>query len=234
MPEIEYHDELFPEIWVKNKLKFLVRDHLLKIANAFIKSIDIKKFKVHDVILTGSIANYNWNEKSDIDVHIMIDFADLKDTPETLRLLFDSKKSLWGKEHDITIKNHPVELYIEDLNGSTTGSGGRFSLLHDKWVKRPKHIDNTLDDKDPHVLKKVIDKLGQLGAILSEKRYDDLEKFLNSIYDMRQEGLDHEGGEFSPENLAFKILRNHGVMEKVKDIMRGLEDEELTLETDLS
>lgn len=231
MSDIEYHDELFPGIWDGKKIKFLVKDHLLKIAKAFMKHLDMDDFTYHDIILTGSIANYNWTEQSDIDIHIMVDFDDFDDSPEVLRVLFDSKKSLWSKEHNITIKGHPVEIYVENIGSIPVSDSGRFSIHFNKWIKKPKHYK--FDTHDPTVLKKVIDKLGQLNAILSDNRVHDLEKFLNDIYEMRQKGL-HKNGEFSPENLAFKILRNRGVIQKVKDLMNSVEDDELTLESDFA
>ena len=50
------------------------------------------------------------------------------------------------------------------------------------------------------------------------------------LHDMRETGI-HNGGEFSPENLVFKLLRNYGYMDKIKDAIRKEEDSEINLES---
>jgi hypothetical protein len=46
---------------------------------------------------------------------------------------------------------------------------------------------------------------------------------------MRQAGLER-AGEWSVENLVFKILRNLGLIDEITDKIRELEDQELSLE----
>jgi hypothetical protein len=47
---------------------------------------------------------------------------------------------------------------------------------------------------------------------------------------MRKAGL-AKAGEWSVENLVFKILRNLGMIDKLTQEIRDLEDQELSLET---
>lgn len=57
--------ELNPKIWEKvdgeYKMNSNVRRGLLKIASSFYDTIKVD-FLMDDVILTGSLANYNWSE----------------------------------------------------------------------------------------------------------------------------------------------------------------------------
>jgi len=46
---------------------------------------------------------------------------------------------------------------------------------------------------------------------------------------MRRAGLDR-AGEWSVENIVFKILRNLGLIDQITEKIRELEDEELSLE----
>ena len=46
---------------------------------------------------------------------------------------------------------------------------------------------------------------------------------------MRKAGLER-AGEWSTENLVFKILRNLGLIDNVAEMIRELEDQELSLE----
>lgn len=54
-------------------LKDEIREKLLEISNDFLNFIEINFF-VYDIVLTGSLANYNWSKYSDVDLHILIDF----------------------------------------------------------------------------------------------------------------------------------------------------------------
>ena len=72
-------DELNPKLWEDFELDSEVRRQLLQIAEDFYKSTDLEA-EVKDIILTGSLSNYNWSEKySDYDLHILIDFKDIDD-----------------------------------------------------------------------------------------------------------------------------------------------------------
>ncbi len=66
---------LQPKIWTESgqKMNPRVRRNLLEIAYQFIDSFGLDVI-VDDIIVTGSIANYNWSEYSDVDLHILIDY----------------------------------------------------------------------------------------------------------------------------------------------------------------
>ena len=64
---------LFPKFWKNNKLNVIVSRKLMQIADEIVKSLDLDH-EIEDVVVTGSIASYNWHELSDIDLHIMMDF----------------------------------------------------------------------------------------------------------------------------------------------------------------
>ena len=53
-----------------------IRKRLIEIANNFIESLSIEFF-IHDIVLTGSLSNYNWSSYSDVDLHILIDFDEI-------------------------------------------------------------------------------------------------------------------------------------------------------------
>jgi hypothetical protein len=75
LSSFELKDKLNEKIWNGDKLNILVRRKLLSIAKDFISDFDIADFQIEDVIMTGSLANFNWDENySDIDLHIVVDF----------------------------------------------------------------------------------------------------------------------------------------------------------------
>jgi predicted nucleotidyltransferase len=86
------------------------------------------KVPVLDVQLTGSLANYNYTEYSDLDTHIIIDFKQINDDEELVKKALDGARFVWNQRHDIVIKGHDVELYIQDESEQHTASG-LYSLL---------------------------------------------------------------------------------------------------------
>jgi len=74
LSSFELKKELNPKMWVNNgeKINPTVRRNLLEIAYQFIDSFGLDVV-VDDIIVTGSIANYNWSKYSDVDLHILID-----------------------------------------------------------------------------------------------------------------------------------------------------------------
>ena len=72
-----YKKELNPSFWTGDKFDQDIREKLLSIAQDFYKTLSLD-IPIADIQLTGSLANYNWTDKSDLDVHILIDFTKIK------------------------------------------------------------------------------------------------------------------------------------------------------------
>lgn len=213
-------DELNPTIWNEDlEIDDEVRENLLKIAQDFYNGADLDA-KIKDVILTGSLANYNWSEKySDYDLHIIIDFKDVNDDVELVKKLADSVKNIWNKENDIYIKDYEVEVYIQDINEPHTSSGV-FSLLNNKWNVKPKKVDFEPDEEEiREKAKSVMMMVDDLGDDLKKYDHDDFMEKLKKVWDKikryRKSGLEGEGGEFSTGNLVFKLLRRNGYIGKI-------------------
>ena len=88
-------DELNTRIWVDGgkKMNPKVRERLLEISNNFMEFLGVDVI-VTDIIMTGSLANYNWSKFSDIDLHIVANFSQFSE--EQLPLyeeLFKIKKT---------------------------------------------------------------------------------------------------------------------------------------------
>ena len=233
--KLAYNKTLNPDLWdSNNELHADVKAALGKIANKFSEFVDIKQLKIVDYIITGSNCAFNYTSQSDIDLHVLIDGSALGDNPLTAPFLL-AKKSLWNSGHDITVKGYTVELYAEDVNNEEDKlvATGVYSLLHDKWIKRPKHINIQIDDAA--VRSKAEDIMAQIDSIIDSKSTDvsDIERLWNHIRKMRKAGLE-KGGEFDVSNLAFKAVRNNDYFNKLKDYEHRQEDADLTLEHRLS
>jgi len=223
---IAYHSKLNPVAWIRGQLRPEVREHLLKIAGVFEHYLEIPNFEVQDIVLTGSLANYNYTPYSDFDLHVVTDYRDLE-CDDVAEALYRAKKEIWNNQHDITIRGHEVELYIEDL-AQPPVSAGMYSLLKDQWIREPSYDPPKINDSAVNA--KVADLIKQITvSIETADDPEDLKRIKDKIRKMRRSGLDTEG-EFGVENLAFKILRNQGYLDRLNQAYLDQQDQELTLE----
>jgi len=221
---IAYHEELNPAVWKGSELRVDVRYKLLEIAKRFIEYLEVPNFKLEDVILRGSLVNYNYTQYSDFDLHIVTDFSTLDcDITEAFYL---AKKKIWNDEHDITIRGHEVELYVEDKAAKNV-SEGTYSVLDAKWLRTPKFNPPTINDRA--VSAKARDLMTQINRAVKQGSVEDITRLQDKIRSMRQAGLD-AGGEFSTENLAYKIIRNKKFLDKLYKTKNSKVDQELSLD----
>jgi tRNA nucleotidyltransferase/poly(A) polymerase len=216
--DIEYHKKLNPKFWLNNHLKTNVRKKLLALAKFYFRQLDLG-VKLKDIIFTGSLANYNYTNLSDIDLHLIIDYKELTDDEEFAKEFFGDKRALWADSNEIKINGYPVEIYVQDESElSSKGMGSLYSLLKNKWIKKPKY---NLPNVDKHLItKKVNQYLDILNKISlmkdSRKKLENYKKVMEKIKTNRRESTKKEG-EFSVDNLVFKILRNKKILDIIKD-----------------
>lgn len=210
------------------KMREDVRKKLLEISNDFIDTFGVEFF-IHDIVLTGSLANFNWSQFSDVDLHILIDYEELNYPEELIKEFFDAKKNVWNNNHDVKIKGFDVEVYVQDVNEEHISSGV-YSVLHNEWVIEPKKENPNIDDrkileKGEEYAKK-IDKLIQSGQ--KDNTLQQIDTLRKKIKEFRQSGLE-SGGEYSYENLTFKLLRRNGYIEKLLKLKTDIIDKKLSL-----
>lgn len=226
--ELETHKTLNQKIWDNFNLKHEILCKLTEIADVFMDTLQIQALPLTDVVFTGSLANYNYTDKSDIDLHLVVDFDTLGISPEDfIQKYFNAKKTEFNQKHDITIYDYPVELYVEDVNSPAKASG-RYSIITESWLKTPKGFtdDQEIELGDNEVLQNLVKRINAVTA--SKGNYDDADALLGKIYNLRASGLEHEG-EMSIENMIFKALRNEDYIEKLKKYMDNEIDRKLSL-----
>lgn len=218
-----YHDQLNPLLWDDNQLKLEVRLKLLEIAKHFIEFIDIDGLDLTDITISGSNAAYGYSDTSDIDLHLIVNIP--KEHPE-LTELFDAKKNQYNFNYDIKIHNIDVELYVQDAAQEHV-SAGVYSVLDDKWLSEPTYNKPEINDKE--VRAKARNYSSRINQALRSNSIDQVNKVLDEIKKLRKDGLDR-GGEYSVENLAFKLIRARGKIDKLRKYQSKLESELLSLE----
>jgi hypothetical protein len=229
---------LNPKFWSKSGGKYIikpdVRDILLKITYDFIDSLNVD-IVFSDVVMTGSLSNYNWSKYSDVDIHIVVDYEQFQsDTYELYDELFRMKKTLYGLKHDITIYGYDVELYIENQSDDrATKNVGRYSILNNEWIIYPTKENvninyKSIENKANQWMKTIDDVLDTIENEDIDVAKKLIKKQLTKLRKFRQCGID-KGGEYSDENIVFKILRRNGYLEKIKTAKNKLINRKFTL-----
>ena len=233
----ESKDELNPKIWEKEGKSYMmkpeVREKLLETTNIFIDFLGVDVI-VTDIIMIGSLVNYNWSKFSDIDLHIVVNYNQFPNNSQELYIeFFDLKKIIFNDKHDIKLFGYDVECFVQN-EAETPFSSGVYSVLYDMWVNEPKKLDkknidiellkekanqwmriidgvvDNIEDEDPDEIKSLV-----------KKYKEKLKKFRNC-------GLE-KGGEMSLENLVFKLLRRNGYVEKLYELPTEIIDKKLSM-----
>ena len=225
-------DNLHEDFWEEDRLNNNIRRRLIRIVTDFFNELGIDLGTIKDITLTGSLANYNWSNFSDIDLHIVVDFAEVDDNTELVKEMFDAKRFLWNKGHNILINGFEVEIYVQDEE-EPHESTGVYSVMNDDWLTEPEREDAAIDWEN--VEKKVnwlTNQIERAQKLFDEGDYSDAHEHVARIKEkirrFRQSGLDREGA-FSPENIAFKVLRRDGSLDILSALKATSYDKKMSI-----
>lgn len=227
---------LFDKIWKNNKLIPIVSRKLMSIAEQVLESMDID-VEIEDIILTGSIASFNWHEGSDIDLHIVFDFEKIDKNYALVKKMLDQSRINWNKTHDIHIAGKEVELYFQDAS-EVHEANGVWSLPLNRWIAEPVKIEMDVDigstEKKAEAIAQCIEHVSELFERGDyEEAYKYSSKIKRKISKMRRTGLARDGI-YSPENLAFKMLRNAGWLGTLSSLKISAFDKKMSLQLELN
>jgi hypothetical protein len=209
-----------------------VRERLLEIAYEFIEFLGVDVI-ISDVVMTGSLANYNWSQYSDVDLHLIADFEQFSEKELPLyEELFKLKKTLFNDKHNIKIYGYDVELYIQN-DVEAHFSSGEYSILFDEWKTKPKKEKVKIDielikNKSQHWMKIIDEVIDNSDDKSIDSGMESLDKVKDQLQKYRTAGLE-DGGEMSDENLVFKVLRRNGYIQKLFDFQNEYQDKKLSL-----
>ena len=227
-PKDSLSDQIFEGLDGKFSMRDDIRKRLIEISNDFIESFGVEFF-IHDIVLTGSLSNYNWSQYSDVDLHIIIDFDETEYPMDLVKEFFDAKERVWNEKHEIKIKGFDVEVYVQDLKQEHVSSGV-YSILNNKWLVEPERNKPNIDDrmilqKGEHYAKQIDSLIKKSSKINVLQMIDELRKKIKTF---RQSGLE-QGGEYSYENLTFKLLRRNGYFGKLLKLKKDITDKKLSI-----
>lgn len=228
--EYQMNETLHPAAWQDDAMIPEVRERLLQIANDFYEQSGFDA-PIQDIILTGSMANYNYHDKSDFDVHIVINYADVDANTELVKNAANAIKWKWNEQHNITIAGHDVELYIQDASEPHTASGV-YSLMNDTWLVKPTF--RTINTSDSDVAAKA-SAISAQATVLEQNIVNATDEELPGLLEqvdelryralrLRKDSFEQGEDEFSVGNLAFKQLRNDGTIGKLLQLENDIYD----------
>ncbi|HCI69536.1 MAG TPA: hypothetical protein DHV30_02615, partial [Balneola sp.] len=115
-------------------------------------------------------------------------------------------------------------------------STGVYSVKDDKWLVKPVRDTKLSAELNLNKVKDKADKISKeidmLVSVEGDLSLETIEGLKNKIKKMRVAGLE-TGGEFSIENLAFKLLRRRGELSTLYALMNQAQDAELSLDEDV-
>jgi hypothetical protein len=230
-----YNDTLHPSFWdAAGGFDQVVREKLLTIAHDVAAAAGVDKL-IEDIQLTGSMANYNYTEYSDLDTHILLDFDKVNSDEDLVKKALDGKRFIWNLRHDIKMGGQDVEIYFQDVDEPHNASG-LYSLLRNEWITEPVHNEPQVDERDVTLkADRIKGEIADLEVAQQTSTGDDLEELQDSaqalrdkVAKMRKDSLINDG-EFGIGNLAFKELRNSDYMERLIDVANKLYDDKFTV-----
>ena len=234
---IEKHDELNPALFNENAtLKPEVKEKINEIVEEFLKDfIEAEvELTVQDIILTGSNASYNYTKDSDLDIHVIADTSNIKDTLQLHKVIYNAYKSAFNKKFEIELNKVPVEVYVETQDTPLV-SNGIYSVMNDAWVKEPTKED--IPEVDQEAIDKAFkpweDRYKDLVNTITDEVEDEseIDEFIDELYELRTKGLSEEG-EYSIGNLVFKEVRNNGYLDNLKELRHKIIARRLSLRED--
>ena len=220
LSSFEIEKSLNKEIWDENnELNSRIRLKLLDIADDFFNSLEVNFVKPIDIVLTGSLCNFNWSEFSDIDLHIIVNFDEISEKTEFVKEYFDAKKNEWNNEHkDLRIYDFPIELYVQNSNEYGI-SNGMYSLESNKWIKEPdindlEPLDKVSSQKIKRIASNIMTKIDDYFDYFAEcsDNYklellnNEIDNLLYKLKVYRQKGLEKYGESGIP-NIVYKVLK---------------------------
>jgi len=228
----EMNSTLKPEIWEELTLNPKVAAKLLGIAGDFLEDLEID-VDMLDLRITGSLANFNWSKYSDVDLHIVVDFAAVDEDIALVKAYFDAARAKWNDLHTITIKGHEVEIYVENANEEHVSSG-IYSILGERWIVEPKQREVKIDFAQARKKSDSIQtRTALIGYQVDAKDYKgalkSIDRIKSKIRRMRAAGLASPQREFSPENIAFKILRREEILKQLNDLKYNAYDNMMSI-----
>ena len=134
------------------------------------------------------------------------------------------------------MNDHEVEVYVQNEREPHV-SGGVFSLKNNSWLYEPRQAEIEVDlDTTKKKTEQLMDQIERVYDFFESREYPKVmtaaKNLKEKIKDMRKAGLSDEGI-YSPENMAFKMLRRNGYLKLLYDLIDKSYDRVMSLHKDV-
>jgi predicted nucleotidyltransferase len=218
-------------------LRKSIRQKLLQIAQDFFESLNLsEEVELKDITITGSIASYNWSKYSDVDLHLILNFSQVDENQDLVKEYFGGKIFVWNNKHNIRMNDHEVEIYVQN-ESEPHMAAGVYSVLNNNWIEEPTKAEFEVDlQTTKKKADQLIDQIERIYDIFEFREYQKSmeagKRLKEKIKEMRRAGLADEGV-YSPENMAFKLLRRSKHIELLHKIISRSYDKIMSLHKDV-
>lgn len=161
---------LAPEIFDHNDLLFSkVRNKLLEICHSMQQRFTsvFPLAQIQDILLTGSLCSYIYNNESDLDMFVLIDDIIPHDTEKTKKILKNFNVFFSNIYFRPKIYKYPVDFGLLLPSSPQAQCRNKYSLLQNKWINKPVYREFSFTTEELH------------NAYYLE--YKKLEKFMNAL-----------------------------------------------------
>jgi hypothetical protein len=205
--------------------------------NLHVKKMGVKNKELNNTIIEGELI---YIDEKRIYLFMMFDCLYYKGTDIRIEPLYKSRikyvedtLNCFQNGSIYKIKEFKLSNEFNIKEQEKHYSTGIYSILHNKWLINPTK-DSKIDN--PNLIKKksseYMNLIDGLDSIYDKGHYNYLIRKIDRIKDkikkMRQSGLEDKG-EFSNENLIFKVLRRTGYIEKLFDLQTKSYDRAFSL-----
>ena len=131
------------------------------------------------------------------------------------------------------MKGYEVEIYFQDSREPHL-STGIYSIQNDDWLVKPEPEPVSIDYAN--IEKKaedIVDRIDGIEQMMADEEgdviLDAIDRLKAKIRNMRKTGLEG-AGQYSVENLAFKVLRRSEELGRLSDLKAKAYDELMTIQ----
>ncbi len=234
----QYHKYLCPKIWNKNnQIDPLVAQAVQMMVWDFINylqfiGVPIAKSDILDIFLHGSITNYYWDTKSDVDIGIVADLSRVNEWNPSgnVFIMIKSFVHSWKRTRPMKIAGRNIDIKLIDKTREYSREywrvGPHYSVLHNRWV----HVPVRLSRDELHSLSKNANSryrvwLRQCKTILRQDMSAEfIDAYLVDLQRVRVNAMiKNHAQPLVSGTLAFKMLRNTGIIKKMRDKSKKLQ-----------
>jgi len=196
------------------KLRQDVRQKSLTFAKARFNDLRMHDLRILDMLYVGSLASFEYDDLSDVDIHIIIDPTSFKGDPKVLRRYLSKVNDLneflfnrvtfYGRKADFSF-------YADTVEGRIEPGVGIYSLFNENWPSQPEVAPNRFSRA--RVYAEFRDFVQRYNALAIDYARDKrsfvclrFSELREEVRHYRRKGIAQDGIR-STENIVYRALR---------------------------